>query len=42
MLGNGKLLIDPSAAKLMANDVMVHVRNLGTVKTGIDGRLTIK
>ena len=42
MLGGGKLLVDPMAAKLMANDVMVHVRNLGTVKTGIDGRLTIK
>lgn len=42
MLAAGKNLIDPSAAKLMANDVMVHVRNLGTVKTGIDGRLTVK
>ena len=42
MFSAGKNLIDPSAAKLMANDVMVHVRKLSTVKTGIDGRLTIK
>ncbi|NKB51895.1 MAG: bifunctional metallophosphatase/5'-nucleotidase [Rhizobiaceae bacterium] len=42
MLRSGKVLIDQSSAKLMANDVMVYVRKLGTVKTGIDGRLTIK
>ena len=42
MLRAGKVLIDASSAKLMANDVMSMVRELGTVKTGIDGRLTIK
>ena len=42
MLRGGKVLIDASSAKLMANDVMAHVRKLGTVKTGIDGRLNIK
>ncbi len=42
MLRKGKSLINASSAKLMANDVMVHVRNLGTVKTAIEGRLTIK
>lgn len=42
MLRAGKNLVDPASAKLMANDVMVHVRDLGTLKTGIDGRLTIK
>jgi 2',3'-cyclic-nucleotide 2'-phosphodiesterase (5'-nucleotidase family) len=42
MLRSGKVLIDPSSAKLMANDVMAHVRKLGTVKLGVDGRLTIK
>ena len=42
MLRAGKNLIDKDSAKLMANDVMVYVRELGTVKTGIDGRLTIK
>ncbi len=42
MLRNGKSLINADSAKLMANDVMAHVRKLKTVKTGIDGRLTIK
>ena len=42
MLRSGKVLIDPSSAKLMANDVMAHVRQMGTVKMGVDGRLTIK
>ncbi len=42
MLRSGKNLIDKSSAKLMANDVMVYVRELGTVKTEVDGRLTIK
>lgn len=42
MLRDGKVLIDPSSAKLMANDVMAHVRKLGAVKMGVDGRLTIK
>ena len=41
-LRSGKVLIDPSSAKLMANDVMAHVRQMGTVKMGVDGRLTIK
>lgn len=42
MLRSGKVLIDADSAKLMANDVMSLVRELGTVKTGIDGRLTVK
>ncbi|MEL6735778.1 MAG: 5'-nucleotidase C-terminal domain-containing protein, partial [Pseudomonadota bacterium] len=42
MLREGKTLIDADSAKLMANDVMVMVRKLGGVTTGIDGRLTIK
>lgn len=42
MLRSGKVLIDADSAKLMANDVMVMVRKLGSVKTGIDGRLTVK
>jgi 2',3'-cyclic-nucleotide 2'-phosphodiesterase (5'-nucleotidase family) len=41
MLRGAKVLIDPMSAKLMANDVMVHVRKLGAVKTGVDGRLTL-
>ncbi len=42
MLRDGKVLIDADSAKLMANDAMARVRKLGTVTTGIDGRLTIK
>ncbi|MEE9376018.1 MAG: bifunctional UDP-sugar hydrolase/5'-nucleotidase [Rhizobiaceae bacterium] len=42
MLRKGKMLINKSSAKLMANDVMVHIRKLGAVKTTIDGRLMIK
>ena len=41
MLRGANVLIDAMSAKLMANDVMVQVRKLGSVKTGIDGRLTI-
>ncbi|EFL88781.1 bifunctional UDP-sugar hydrolase/5'-nucleotidase [Ahrensia sp. R2A130] len=42
MLREGKVLIDADSAQLMANAVMARVRDLGTLKTGIDGRLTIK
>lgn len=42
MLRGAEELIDASSAKLMANDVMAYVREIGTVTTGIDGRLTIK
>ena len=41
MLRSAKVLIDTSSAKLMANDVMAHVRKLGTVSMGVDGRLTL-
>ena len=42
MLKKGKTLLNKSSAKLMANDVMVHIRKLGTIKSVVDGRLTIK
>ncbi|MEL6947562.1 MAG: bifunctional UDP-sugar hydrolase/5'-nucleotidase [Pseudomonadota bacterium] len=42
MLRKGKTLIDADSAKLMANDVMVRVRALGSVTTNIEGRITIK
>lgn len=42
MLRSAKELIDASSAKLMANDVMAYVRKIGTLKTGIDGRLTVR
>lgn len=42
VLTKGNVLIDASSAKLMANDVMARVREMGTVKVGVDGRLVIK
>ena len=36
-----RLLPDPDAP-LLANDVMVYVRKLGTVKTGVEGRIVLK
>ncbi len=42
MLKSAKYLIDASASKFMANDVMVHVRKLGEISTTIEGRITIK
>ena len=36
-----RLLPDPDAP-LLANEVMVHIRKLGTVKTGVEGRIALK
>lgn len=41
-LGRGKKLIGDTDGKLMANEVMVYVRKLGTVQTKVEGRLTVK
>lgn len=38
----GKVLIDGNNGKLMANDVMVYIRKLGTVTTKAEGRITLK
>ena len=38
----GKVLVDANNGKLMANDVMVYIRKVGTVKTGVEGRITFK
>lgn len=38
----GKVLIDGNNGKLMANDVMVYIRKIGTVKTKPEGRITLK
>jgi 5'-nucleotidase / UDP-sugar diphosphatase len=38
----GKVLIDGNNAKLMANDVMVYIRKLGTVTNKVDGRIVLK
>ena len=36
-----RLLPDPDAP-LLANEVMVYIRKLGTVKTGVEGRIVLK
>jgi 2',3'-cyclic-nucleotide 2'-phosphodiesterase (5'-nucleotidase family) len=38
----GKVLIDGNNGKLMANDVMVYIRKIGTVKSKPEGRITFK
>jgi 5'-nucleotidase/UDP-sugar diphosphatase len=38
---DARLLPDPDGP-LLANDVMVYVRKLGTVKTGVEGRIVLK
>jgi 5'-nucleotidase / UDP-sugar diphosphatase len=42
MFKSGKLLVNAESAKLMANDVMVMVRESGEVKGGGDPRITVK
>src|SRR5262249_40274730 len=39
---DAKRLLPDEDSPLMANQVMVYVRQLGTVRTGIEGRLVIK
>uniref|UniRef100_UPI002FCA396C 5'-nucleotidase n=1 Tax=Bosea sp. (in: a-proteobacteria) TaxID=1871050 RepID=UPI002FCA396C len=41
-LGRGKTLIGLTDGKLMANEVMVYVRRLGTVDARIEGRAVLK
>ncbi|WP_342360658.1 bifunctional UDP-sugar hydrolase/5'-nucleotidase [Terrarubrum flagellatum] len=41
-LGKGKMLIGLTDGKLMANEVMVYIRKLGTVTSQVEGRITIK
>jgi 5'-nucleotidase / UDP-sugar diphosphatase len=41
-LGQGKVLVDARGGKLVANDVMVYVKKLGTVDAKVEGRITIK
>lgn len=39
---NGKTLIGAIDGKLLANEVMVHVRRLGTVEAKVEGRIVLK
>ena len=41
-LSGGKVLVDANNGKLIANDVMVYIRKVGTVKTGVEGRIVLK
>lgn len=41
-LGKGRKLIGDTDGKLMANEVMVYVRKLGTVTSKVEGRITMK
>ena len=41
-LSQGKVLVDARGGKLVANDVMVYVKKLGTVDAKVEGRITIK
>jgi hypothetical protein len=36
------VLVDANNGTLMANDVMVYIRKVGTVTTGVEGRITFK
>jgi 5'-nucleotidase/UDP-sugar diphosphatase len=38
----GRVLIGTTDGKLMANEVMVHVRRLGTVTSKVEGRIAVK
>jgi 5'-nucleotidase/UDP-sugar diphosphatase len=41
-LRDARRILPDADSPLMANEVMVYVRRLGTVRTGIDGRILIK
>ncbi len=42
MFADAPRLVPDVDAPLLANDVMVYVRNIGTVKTGVEGRIVLK
>ncbi len=42
MFADAKRLLADADAPLLANEVMVHIRRLGTVKTGVEGRIVLK
>ena len=39
---DAKHLLPTDDSPLLANEVMVHLRRLGTVRTGIEGRVTLR
>ena len=42
MFRNARQLVPDNDGPLMANEVMVYLRRLGTVKAGVDGRIVLK
>ena len=42
MFADAPRLLPDVDAPLLANDVMVYVRSIGTVKTGVEGRIVLK
>jgi 5'-nucleotidase / UDP-sugar diphosphatase len=42
MFAHAARLLPDDAAPLLANEVMVHIRRLGTVKTGVEGGMVLK
>ncbi len=41
-LSGGKVLVDARGGKLIANDVMVLVKKLGTVTSKVEGRIVLQ
>ena len=41
-LSRGKVLIGTTDGKLMANEVMVYIRKLGTVDAKVEGRIVMR
>ncbi len=35
-------MLPPDDSPLLANDVMAYLRRLGTVRTGVDGRIVLR
>jgi 2',3'-cyclic-nucleotide 2'-phosphodiesterase (5'-nucleotidase family) len=42
MFADAARLLPDSDAPLLANEVMVHIRKLGTVRSGVEGRIAVK
>ena len=42
MFRDAKQLVSDVDGPLISNDVMVYLRKLGTVKTGVEGRIVFK
>lgn len=42
MFADAPRLLPDTDSPLLANEVMVHIRRLGTIKTGVEGRIVVK